>query len=82
MSRLSTVYDLGSLRLHPDGTRVAQSSKNLRTKKSTSTVRDARGNWIAKDAAGSTKVAKYVHKKGEEEAVGGYVYDCGWDYSV
>lgn len=73
MSRLSTVYDLGSLRLHPDGTRVAQSSKNLRTKKSTSTVRDARGNWIAKDAAGSTKVAKYVHKKGEES--GGEEFD-------
>lgn len=56
--RRSTVYDLASLRLHPDGSRVQQSSRNLRPQTSRQTTRDSRGNWIARDAAGSGTIQK------------------------
>ncbi|GLB34261.1 hypothetical protein LshimejAT787_0111450 [Lyophyllum shimeji] len=58
--RLSSVYDFSSLRLHPDGSRVAQNtSKNLRPGRAASVVRDPRGNWIARDAAGLPTAKRY-----------------------
>lgn len=54
--RKSTTHDLATLRLHPDGSRVQQSSVNARRRTATSTVIDSRGNWIAKDAGGKTSV--------------------------
>lgn len=59
--RRTTVYDLADLRLHPDGSRVQQSSEsNLRAgaRHSASTVQDSRGNWVASDAGGSARVVK------------------------
>ncbi|KAF5358631.1 hypothetical protein D9758_007760 [Tetrapyrgos nigripes] len=50
--RLSTVYDLSSLRLHTDGSSVSQTDKNRQPRRSKLSVRDSRGNWIAKDAGG------------------------------
>ena len=67
--RLSTVYDLSSLRLHTDGSRVHQTSANLRPRKAAVSVRDSRGNWIARDAGGSHSVGKYRRAKvGDDEA--------------
>ncbi|KAG6373747.1 hypothetical protein JVT61DRAFT_5889 [Boletus reticuloceps] len=54
--RKSTTHDLATLRLHPDGSRVQQSSVNARRRTARSTVIDARGNWIANDAGGKTSV--------------------------
>ncbi|KAI9574323.1 hypothetical protein HD554DRAFT_2165813 [Boletus coccyginus] len=56
--RKSTTHDLATLRLHPDGSRVQQSSVNARHRTAGSTVVDSRGNWIAKDAGGKTSVKK------------------------
>ncbi|KAG5651259.1 hypothetical protein H0H81_009303 [Sphagnurus paluster] len=68
--RRSTVYDLASLRLHPDGTRVQQStSANLRMRHVAS-AQDARGNWFARDAAGSAKVAKYRRVRDDKDGEG------------
>ena len=58
--RRSTVHDFSTLRLHPDGSRVAinsptRSDHDSRTRK---TGRDARGNRIARDAAGLGVVPK------------------------
>jgi hypothetical protein len=56
--RKSTTHDLATLRLHPDGSRVQQSSINRRTRTAPSTVPDTRGNWIARDAGGKVAVRK------------------------
>ncbi|OAX43368.1 hypothetical protein K503DRAFT_168504 [Rhizopogon vinicolor AM-OR11-026] len=56
--RKSTTHDLATLRLHPDGTRVQQSSVNRRLRKARSTVPDIRGNWIARDAGGRADVGQ------------------------
>ncbi|KAJ3852719.1 hypothetical protein EV368DRAFT_82250 [Lentinula lateritia] len=58
-SRLSTVFDLSSLRLHTDGSLVQQTTKNTNLRSSKRTVRDMHGNWMAKDAGGLTSVPKY-----------------------
>ncbi|KAF8625490.1 hypothetical protein AX15_005349 [Amanita polypyramis BW_CC] len=50
--RYSTVYDFTNLRIHRDGTRVAQSDENYRISKSQRAVKDANGYWIARDAGG------------------------------
>ena len=50
--RRTTVHDLAALRVHPDGTRVQNSDANLAARRAKYAVRDARGNWIAHDAAG------------------------------
>ncbi|KAL4081380.1 hypothetical protein V8B97DRAFT_17095 [Scleroderma yunnanense] len=56
--RKSTTHDLATLRLHPDGSRVQQSSINTRQRTAKYTVIDARGNWIAQDAGGRCSVKK------------------------
>ncbi|KAF8841569.1 hypothetical protein BDN67DRAFT_901130 [Paxillus ammoniavirescens] len=56
--RKSTTHDLATLRLHPDGSRVQQSSRNTRHRTAGSTVVDSRGNWIARDAGGQSSVKK------------------------
>ncbi|OJA18094.1 hypothetical protein AZE42_04178 [Rhizopogon vesiculosus] len=56
--RKSTTHDLATLRLHPDGSRVQQSSVNRKLRKARSTVSDIRGNWIARDAGGRADVSK------------------------
>lgn len=107
--RKSTIHDLTSLRLHPDGRRVppnplatgpsnTQGSSNskgkakadpqtprepedllyvprhargVHTKKTKYAVKDARGNWIARDAVGFVGVPREVKKrrKSLEEAI-------------
>ncbi|OCH94504.1 hypothetical protein OBBRIDRAFT_823441 [Obba rivulosa] len=54
--RRSTVHDLAALRLHPDGSRVQNADTNVQLRKGKAAARDARGNWIARDAGGSGKV--------------------------
>lgn len=49
--RRSTVHDLATLRLHQNGTHI-QNPNNRTSRLTTYTVRDARGNWFARDAAG------------------------------
>ncbi|KAF8180215.1 hypothetical protein BJ912DRAFT_929421 [Pholiota molesta] len=61
--RLSTVFDYSDLRLHPDGTRVYQKASNRRPVLAKVTVQDARANWIAKDAGGSARIAKYRKRR-------------------
>ncbi|KAG8218952.1 hypothetical protein J3R82DRAFT_4663 [Butyriboletus roseoflavus] len=56
--RKSTTHDLATLRLHPDGSRVQQSSVNARRRTAGYTLVDSRGNWIARDAGGKTSVKK------------------------
>ena len=58
--RKSTTHDLATLRLHPDGSRVQQSSINRRSRNARLTVPDIRGNWIAQDAGGSATVSKTI----------------------
>ncbi|KAG6841286.1 hypothetical protein C0991_012456 [Blastosporella zonata] len=68
MARLPTVYDFSSLRLHPDGSLVHQiTAKNLKPRYAAGTVQDSRGNWFARDAAGSGTVGKYRKVRKEEE---------------
>ncbi|KNZ72688.1 hypothetical protein J132_02121 [Termitomyces sp. J132] len=68
MARLSTVYDFSSLRLHPDGSRVQQStSKNQKLRYAASVVQDSRGNWFAHDAAGSGAVGRYRKERKEKQ---------------
>lgn len=58
--RRSTVYDLASLRLHTDGSRVYQSSStNLKPRNAKLALRDIRGNWIARDAGGTAKIPRW-----------------------
>lgn len=99
--RKSTIHDLTSLRLHPDGRRVAPNpfapgpsnahdssnskgkakansqdpkvpedllyvprhARGLHTKKTKYVVKDARGNWIARDAVGFVGVPREVKKR-------------------
>ncbi|KAF4619582.1 hypothetical protein D9613_004770 [Agrocybe pediades] len=63
--RLSTAFDYSNLRLHTDGTRVWQKSKNHRPRIIGNVVQDARSNWIAKDAGGSAKVPTQRKKKAD-----------------
>ena len=87
-SRLSTVYDYTSLRIHPDGSRVNQSSRNLRPRIARVAVRDARGNWIARDAGGSAAIRRYrtvrggtpEGEQGEDFGSGDQVGDGGSEY--
>lgn len=73
--RLSTVYDFASLRLHPDGSRVNQTSRNFHPRHARVSAQDARGNWFARDAAGSGVVGRYKkvrdEKEGEQDDLGG-----------
>ncbi len=50
--RRTTVHDLAALRVHRDGSRVANSDTNSSSRRAKYTIRDARGNWVAKDAGG------------------------------
>lgn len=63
--RISTVHDLASLRLHPDGTRVNNSANNVRPRKAKYVAKDTRGNWIAEDAGGLGRVKTRRMKKTE-----------------
>ncbi|ESK98048.1 hypothetical protein Moror_484 [Moniliophthora roreri MCA 2997] len=65
--RQSTVYDLTSLRLHADSARVQQSERNRKLRFSRLTVRDSRGNWIARDAGGLGRVTRYRTLHGREQ---------------
>ena len=59
--RRSTVHDFSTLRLHPDGSRVAIHSPtrtDLRDSQTRNTGRDTRGNRVARDAAGLGAVPK------------------------
>lgn len=70
--RKSTVHDLSSLRLHPDGSRVGSSSSNVRPRSAKYVVKDLRGNWIARDAAGRGTVnqrrSRRLQSKDADEA--------------
>ena len=66
--RLSTVHDLASLRLHPDGTRVQNNDKNLRIRASKYAARDSKGNWYARDAGGTGQVKQRFAKSRREDA--------------
>ncbi|KAI0092103.1 hypothetical protein BDY19DRAFT_990844 [Irpex rosettiformis] len=52
LKRRSTVHDLASLRLHPDGSKIANSESNFQLRKAKRATKDTRGNWIAHDAGG------------------------------
>lgn len=55
--RYSTVHDFASLRLRPDGSRITRKQAEGKSEKySTYTVKDPRGNWVAKDAGGLGRV--------------------------
>lgn len=73
--RKSTTHDLATLRLHPDGSRVQQSSGNARRRTAGSTVVDSRGNWIAKDAGGksSVKTRRSVNSSRTDDADGEFI---------
>lgn len=64
--RKTTVYDVTSLRVRPDGRRVDQNAtKHPRTNRywAPAAVKDSRGNWIAADAGGPSEVSRYVPRK-------------------
>ncbi|KAF8314661.1 hypothetical protein F5887DRAFT_1042625 [Amanita rubescens] len=68
--RLSTIYDYATLRLHRDGTRVQQSDENYHVpKRKQFAIRDANGNWIAKDAGGlgMPNKTRYVRREEDDE---------------
>ncbi|TDL30038.1 hypothetical protein BD410DRAFT_50512 [Rickenella mellea] len=72
--RRTTVHDLASLRVRPDGTRVKNATPSLRS--AASAARDAAGNWIASDAGGKGDVPRWRKKKKrlvEEQDEGGEV---------
>ncbi|KAF9261739.1 hypothetical protein L218DRAFT_1045498 [Marasmius fiardii PR-910] len=77
--RQNTVYDLTSLRLHPDGTRVLQTESNRRLRVSKQSVLDLQGNWIASDAGGSGRVTRYrtLRQEGKEREESASVEDYG-----
>jgi hypothetical protein len=59
--RRSTVHDFSTLRLHPDGSRVAINSPTRtgpRDSRTRNTGRDTRGNRVARDAAGLGVIPK------------------------
>ncbi|KAF9528042.1 hypothetical protein CPB83DRAFT_855228 [Crepidotus variabilis] len=60
--RRSTVYDYTDLRLHPDGSRVAQKSSNRRPAVIRTVTQTSRANWIANDAGGSGIIPKFQKK--------------------
>ena len=66
--RRSTIHDLASLRLHPDGTKVASTSTNSRPRKAKYVRKDPRGNWIAHDAGGlgSIKLRREIGQDDED----------------
>lgn len=66
--RLSTIYDYATLRLHRDGTRVQQSDENYHVpKRKQFAIKDASGNWIAKDAGGLGTANKTRYVRREED---------------
>ena len=70
--RRSTVHDFATLRLHPDGSRVALSQTNNKSRTSNYTTQDHRGNWIARDAGGLGRVktrraAAKTREEGEDQ---------------
>jgi hypothetical protein len=74
--RRSTVYDFSTLRLHPDGSRVAihpPARIDLRDPRMRNTGRDTRGNRIARDAAGLGAVPKrrVMHEDEDDDGGGG-----------
>lgn len=73
--RKSTTHDLATLRLHPDGSRVQQSSVNARHRTAGSTAVDSRGNWIARDAGGKSSVKKrrIVNSSHADDADGEFI---------
>ncbi len=71
VKRRSTVHDLASLRLHPDGTRVANSEQNNRPRHAKYVVKDSRGNWIARDAGGLGQVKQRRAARPEQGAADG-----------
>ncbi|KAF8720209.1 hypothetical protein AX14_011152 [Amanita brunnescens Koide BX004] len=71
--RLSTIYDYATLRLHRDGTRVQQSDENYNMPKRKKAVKDASGNWIAKDAGGLGMVNKTRYIRSDADDGGEYV---------
>lgn len=73
--RKSTTHDLATLRLHPDGSRVQQSSINRRPWKARSTVPDIRGNWIARDAGGRADVSKTRSVSAQTQDEDGETFD-------
>ena len=65
--RRTTVHDVASLRVHPDGTRVQNtqaksdgSTTAPRPHRGRNVVRDAKGNWIASDAGGSAFIRDII----------------------
>ncbi|KAI0066392.1 hypothetical protein BV25DRAFT_1835462 [Artomyces pyxidatus] len=70
--RFTTVHDFAALRLHPDGSRVptelapSQHTSHFRTARRT--AKDARGNLIAKDAAGPSTVKKRRRAVADDDA--------------
>ncbi|THH06620.1 hypothetical protein EW145_g3953 [Phellinidium pouzarii] len=86
--RRSTVHDLASLRLHPDGSRVQNNGlcdrqidgTNTRTSRLAKyTARDAQGNWIARDAGGLGAVKQ---RKSGKSRVGGREKGKGKDVAM
>ena len=72
--RRTTVHDLAALRVHRDGTRVANSDSNSSSRRAKYTTRDARGNWVAKDAGGlgTVKLRRAASEpEGEQDDDGG-----------
>ncbi|KAF9051204.1 hypothetical protein BDZ89DRAFT_1154102 [Hymenopellis radicata] len=66
--RQTTLFDLSSLRVHPDGTRVDQTDYNLRVERHARAARDAHGNWMAQDAGGSVAVKRRLKQKEGKQA--------------
>lgn len=65
--RRNTVYDLAALRIHHDDFRIPSADSNYRYRRDKKIARDVRGNWIAKDAGGTGKIAWYTKVDGGEE---------------
>ncbi|KAF5350469.1 hypothetical protein D9756_008626 [Leucocoprinus leucothites] len=74
-ARHSTIYDLTSLRLHPDGSRVSQSSGPRNDSKRT--VFTPRRGWFAKDAAGLSSSVLGGPSKRRKRAVSGETEEGG-----
>jgi hypothetical protein len=73
LGRPSTVYDFSTLRLHPDGSRVAIHSPeriDLRDSRMRRTGRDTRGNRVARDAAGLGAVPKRTVREDDDDGNG------------
>lgn len=71
--RRSTVHDFSTLRLHPDGSRVAINSPppaTLCDSRTRNTGRDTRGNRVARDAAGLGVVPKRMVIRKDDDGAG------------